>query len=198
MPRGTVAANEVAPMKSLPRLALAFCLTILVSGCVAMHERRVVREAVSPNPMTPGQWSQITGVYVGPVRSVNRRFGATGFNTTDLRLEISGTPEAPELFLKMHTAFTSASFFSGERDETFTNIPERRYGVRASLRATSHEPDQLRIRLWSQPLSPSLGGFLTITFRGQGCADVDFLEHAGRRGEGTIKRLPNLPGVCRE
>ncbi|MEA3189013.1 MAG: hypothetical protein QOD99_2843 [Chthoniobacter sp.] len=165
---------------------------------MAMHERRAVREDVSPNPMSLSAWAQVVGTYVGPIRSANRRFGNDGVNTMDVRLEISGSPEYPLIFLQTRTAFSGALILSGERAETFTNIPERHYGVRASVAATSHDPDQLRLMLKSQPLSPTLGGFMTLTFRGRGCAEVDFIEHAGRRGDGILKRLPRLPGVCRE
>ena len=185
-------------MIPLFRFPLALCLALLFSNCMAMHQRRAIRENVSPNPMTPREWSQITGAYVGPIRSENRRFGASGAQAAELALEIFGTAAQPEIFLKMRSDYTSPLIFYGERTESFTNIPERHYGVRGDVVAISHEPDQLYIRLKPQPLSPLFGSFMIVTFHGHGCANVEFIEHAFRHGSGLLKRLPNLPGVCRE
>src|SRR5581483_8134034 len=182
------------PLRVLSGVVIPFFL----ASCMAMHQRRIIRENVSPDPMTPGQWSQITGTYLGPIRSTNNRFGTEGVVVAETRMEVYGTAEHPLIFLKMRADTTSAMTFYGERTETFTNISERHYGVRGDVVAASHFPNQLYLKLWPQPLSPMLGGFMIVTFNGHGCAEVEFVEHAFRHGEGTLKRLPKLPGVCRE
>lgn len=181
-----------ALMRATLRISLFACLILVGAGCMAVHQRRNIRESVAPEPMTPRAWGAAAGTYIGPIRSTSRRFGSEGVSVAETRLEISGTADEPLIFMKMRVAFTSAGNMNGERTETFTNIDQRRYGVRGRLFASSHAPDQLLLQLKPQPLSPTAGSFMILTFRGHGHADVDFVEHAFRHGEGTLLRPPAL------
>jgi len=179
-------------MRFTLRISLFVCLILLGAGCAVMHQRRNIRESVTPEPMTPRDWAAVTGTYIGPIRSTSRRFGTEGVAVAETRLEISGTADEPLIFMKMRVAFTSAWNQNGERAETFTNIDERRYGVRGRIVASSREPNQLFLQLEPQPLAPTFGSFMIVTFREDGRANVDFVEHAFRRGEGILQRPPAL------
>lgn len=185
-------------MRFTLRVSLFVFLLLLAAGCMVMHQRRNIRESVAPEPMSPRAWANATGIYIGPIRSTSRRFGTEGVAVAETRLEISGTAQEPLIFLKMRVAFTSAGIQNGERTETFTNIDQRRYGVRERVIASSHEPDQLYLQLKAQPLAPTFGSFMIVTFRADGGADVDFVEHAFRRGEGTLQRPPVFAEAARD
>lgn len=184
-------------MKNLPRALSALGLGIFfLAGCAAMPQRRAIRETPGPNPMTGSEWAAVTGIYTGPVRSVNRRFASEGLSVADARLELSGSAEQPRVFLKTQTGYAGAWSAYVERNESLTNIPERRYGTQGFIAAATHSPDGLTLQFRPGPFSTNSRAFWIVTFRGRDCAEVTAVARAGWHGEGTLHRVPVLPGAC--
>lgn len=174
----------------------ALCLTLLATGCAGVGKRRAVVRALAPETMTPEQWSRVVGVYIGPVRATTIRFGDEGVTVLQTRIEISGRPEAPEIFLKVQTSFSGAWIPYSEKLETFTNIPERRYGTQGYIFASSHDPNQILLRLRPNGIPLGVRPRLILSFHAHGCADVEYLGPSGWRGEGTLHRVPVFAGAC--
>lgn len=171
--------------------------SVFLAGCAGVPQRRAIRETLQPEPMTEQAWAAATGVYTGPVRTVIRRFGTEGAAVADARLEVSGSALRPRVFLKMQTGYSSAWTPYVERTETFTNIPERRYGTQGYILATTHGPDQLMLRFRPGVLSTNSRVFWIVTFTGRDCATVTAVGRSGRHGEGTLHRVPEFPNSCR-
>lgn len=149
-------------------------------------------ETLSPAPMGPGMFARVDGVYLGPVRVKTKRFGSEGIRLFEMRLEIAGSPHSPDVFIKLHTAYTGAWNVYGESREEFTNIPERRYGTQGYVVATSHAPNQLLLRPRPGPLSPHAGSFMIVTFSGPNRADVTWIGKSGWHGGGRLHRVPRF------
>jgi len=142
--------------------------------------------------MSERAFARIAGVYLGPVRTTTKRFGTQGIRLFEMRLELYGNPESPDVFLKLHTAFTGAWEAYGENSEEFTNIPERRYGTQGFIVATTHAPNQIMLSPRTGALSPHLGSFMIVTFRGRNRADVTWIGRSGWHGGGTLHRVPSF------
>ena len=180
----------------LSRSALFFLL--LLGGCASVSYRNVVLQNLDPAPIEYRDWQRIKGIYTGPLRARTDTFwGTEGVGVSDSRLEIYGPPEAPLVFFKWNTVFTSALIPTDTRSESYTNIPERRYGVKGRLLASSHAPGEVLLELHPNVFSPTSFTYLIIRFHGRGCADMDYLGHFGWRGIGRLYRKPEFPGVCR-
>jgi hypothetical protein len=178
------------------RAALVFILGISIAGCAGVPQRREIRETLNPNPMSEREWAGVTGTYTGPVRLVIRRFGNEGASVTESRIELSGDARNPRVFLKMLTGYSSAWAPYVERSETFTNIPERRYGTQGFVLASTHAPDQLMLHFHPGVLSSNSHAFWIITFRGRDCAEVTAVRRSGWHGEGTLHRVPVFSTAC--
>ncbi len=184
-------------MLSRTSLSIFLCL-LLLSGCASIRDRNVVLRGLDPEPISDHDWARIEGVYTGPLRAnVDTFWGTKGVSASDSRLEVYGAPEAPLVFFKWNTAYSSALVSIDTRTESYTNIPQRQYGVKGRLRPSSHAPNELLVKLHPNVLSPTSFTYLIIRFRGDGCADVDYLGHFGWRGIGRLHRKPEFPGVCR-
>jgi len=194
-----VAGSEKPVMRSFLRATSLLSLAVLffLTGCGTIPQRRAIRESVSPDPIDPRMFARIAGVYTGPIRTTTKRFGTQGVRLFETRLEVYGSPESPDVFFKIQTAFTGAWNVYGENSEEFTNIPDRRYGTQGYIVATTHAPDQLRIKLRAGAFSPHVGSFLIVTFRGRDCADVRWIGRSGWHGEGSLHRMPSFPDNCR-
>ena len=177
-------------MQSLARPLLVFCLIFALPGCSTINQRNAVFADLSDRPIAPAKWRKLAGVYSGPVRSTSVGIGTTGVTSENMRLEVYGTPEDPLVFLRMRMFATSAFSAYNERNESFTNIPEREFGVRARLTASSHAPDELLITLEPALVSPNRGGAMIIKFATDGSAEVDSVGHFQRRGIGSLNRVP--------
>jgi len=172
-------------------LAFAACL---VAGCASIRDRNVVLRGLHPHPIAADEWSRLTGVYTGPLRAdVRTFFGSRGVSTADARLELYGSAERPLAYFKWSTAYSSAITPIGFRTETYTNIPERRYGTPSRVRPSSHAPNELLLKLHPNLLSPTSFTYLILRFQGDGSATVDYLGHFGWRGIGKLLRLTEHP-----
>jgi hypothetical protein len=180
------------------RLVLALVALLVCSGCISIRDRRAVLNSLNPAPIDPLTWSRIAGIYTGPLRAdVNTFVGTRGVSVSDARLEIYGTAQHPEVFFKWNTEFSTALFPIEGRIESYTNIPERRYGVKGRARPSTHAPNEMLIKLHPNILSPTSFTYLILRFRGDGAADVDYLGHFGWRGIGTLHRQTRFPGSRR-
>lgn len=192
-------------MESFRRLVWVVSLFGFLAGCSTVEERQGVfanpveeRRAVfanlSPYPVSAATWKTMTGVYKGPVHSTAKAFGSTGVNVMEIRLELSGTPDAPLVYLDLDAAASSAWNMSVNYTEKFTNIPQRVYGGRCPVLVYSHAPSQLLISLEPDILSPNRGAAMILTFHGgrdiNSYADVDYIGHFSRRGNGSLSRVP--------
>lgn len=189
------AATHESSMAIFLRASLILC--VFLAGCAGVPQRRAIRETLAPEPMSARAWAAVVGTYTGPVRSTMRRFRNEGASVAETRVEISGDAQNPRVFLKMQTGYTSAWVSYVERDETFTNIPERRYGTQGFVLASTHEPDQLMLRFRPGVLSANARAFWIITFCGRDCATIEAVGRSGRYGEGTLHRVPAFSGACR-
>jgi len=177
-------------MESFRRFVLIVSLFSFFAGCSTVQERKDFFANLSPDRISPAHWKTLVGVYKGSVHSSASAFGSTGINEMEVRLELSGTPDEPLVYLDIDTAASSAWNASVTYSEKFTNIPQRVYGGRKPVLVYSHEPNQLLISLEPEILSPNRGAAMILTFHGNAYADVDYIGHYGRRGNGNVSRVP--------
>ncbi len=177
-------------MPSLSRTVFLLCTLLVLAGCRTINERNAVFTGLSDEPIACAKWRKLVGVYSGPVRSMSKGVGTTGITTQNMRLEVYGSPENPLVFLRLRAFATSAFTAYGERIESFTNMPEREFGVRARLSVSSHAPHDLFVTLEPTILSPNRGGAMIFSFQENGRVDVDSVGHFQRRGIGTLNREP--------
>ena len=182
-------------IRFLFRLALVLGAALSVSGCAFLSQRSAAFRPLAPDPMTPEAWAQVTGVYSGPIRATTKRFGTEGIRVFETRLELFGSPESPDVFIKIRTTHSGAWTAYSEKTETFTNIPERRYGTQGYVFASSHAPDQLLLRLRPNGVSLDVRPTMILTFRGRGYVDVQWLASNGWHGEGSLHRVPVFTDV---
>lgn len=176
-------------------MALLAALAATVAGCAGPRDRRAVRDALNPAPMTDRAWSRVVGTYTGPIRSTTIRGGFEGESAMETRLDLSGWADSPEVVLRFLTGYSTAWTLYGERNGAYTNIPSKRYGAQGSIVASTHFPNQLLLKLRRFGLFPSTGNFMILTFRGGGAVDVDMVGHSGWRGDGELWRAPALSVV---
>lgn len=195
-------------MEPLRRVTLLFFVIISLTGCSTLPQREAFFENLSPDKISQSAWKKYTGIYKGTIHSSSSgNYGVEGVNmeyvdprlnssddpgvtVAEVRLELSGTPEEPQVYLEMQSACTSVWVTSGNYLEKFTNIPQREYGVHARLLAYSHAPNQLLISLKPQFFSPNRGAAMILTFRGKGYVDIEYIGHFSRRGTGNLTRVP--------
>lgn len=183
---------------TFPRSLLLLGAALLMTGCLSIRDRNVVLRGLDPEPVSPVQWEDMTGTYIGPLRAhVDTFVGTKGAAASDARLEIYGSAERPLVFFKWNTAFTTALVPIANRSESYTNIPQRRYGVKGRARPSTHWPDTMLLKLHPNILSPTSFTYLILHFRGDGGIDVDYLGHFGWRGIGRLHRLPEFPETAR-
>lgn len=172
-------------------VALALCCAALfASGCAVLSQRRAPFSALAPEPMTPQQWKPLTGIYSGTIRATTRRLGTEGVRVFEARLELSGNPESPDVFLKIRTTHSGAWTTYSEKTETFTNIRVRRYGTDGYVLASTHAPDQVLLRLQPNGLWLDVRPTMILTFHAPGWADVQWLASNGWHGEGSLRSVP--------
>jgi len=197
------------PMELFRRSALIFCLIPLFFGCSTVDQRKAFFSNLSPERVTESAWKNYLGGYRGVIHSVAYASGVAGVSFNELefetdgsvmpgvtvasiRLELSGTPDNPLVYLEMNSSSSSEWVPSGSYDEKFTNIPQREYGVKGRVLAYSHAPNQLLISLQPEFFSPNRGAAMILTFRGKGYVDVEYIGHFGRRGNGSLSRVPTF------
>ena len=160
--------------------------------------------------MSPRAWKNCVGIYKGTIHSAafaHTDIGGATFGTLDVelesaqppgvtvaevRLDLSGTPDCPLVYLEMDSSATSEWVPSGTYFEKYTNIPHRKYGVRYGVLAYSHAPNQLLISLKPDLFSPNRGAAMILTFRGRGVVDIEYIGHFSRRGNGNLSRVPGF------
>jgi hypothetical protein len=89
--------------------------------------------------------------------------------------------------------FSTAWAMYGERRGTYSNVPSKRYGSQGVVYATTHAPNQVMIEMRRFGLFSfrTSGPFMILTFRPEtGHLGVEWVDHAGWRGEGELWRLP--------
>lgn len=163
-------------------LAILFC-----AGCAGPTNRQYILDELDPNPMTPRAWDRAVGVYSGPIRSTTMRNGYEGLSTRDVRIDLSGSADDPQVWFKEVNDFSGAWTTFAEHKSTYTNIPARRYGSQGWLIASTHAPNQLLIRFRRSGLAVSAWRMI-LTFNENGSADVEFIGHSGWRGSGELWR----------
>jgi len=193
-------------MEIFRRATLIFCLSLLFFGCSTVDQRKAFFENLSPDRMSKSAWKHYTGAYRGTIHSSAYPNGVMGANArewvfqtdasmepgvtvAEVRLDLSGTPEEPQVYLEMDSACSSEWVTSGTYFEKFTNIPQRQYGVKNGLLAYSHAPNQLLISLKPEFFSPNRGAAMILTFRGKGYVDIEYIGHFSRRGIGNLSRV---------
>jgi len=179
-------------METFRRLSLIFCLITFLVGCSTVDQRSAFFDNLSPERVSEKAWKSYTGTYKGTIHSTAQSYSTVGITVADVRIELSGTPDAPLVYLEMDSAGTSAWNASVTYLEKFTNITQRQYGVRGRLLAYSHAPNQLLISLQPAILSPNRGAAMILTFRGKGFVDVEYIGHYSRRGTGALSRVPTF------
>jgi len=178
-------------IRTLARAALAV-MPVMLAGCAGFSDRRAILNELDPAPMTERAWSQMVGTYTGPIRSATQRGGFEGESATETRLDLSGWAAAPEVVLRMDTGFSTAWAMYGERKGTYTNIPSKRYGTQGAVYPSTHAPNQLLLQWRRFGVSANTGGWIILTFRGNGVIDADMIGHSGWRGDGELWRAPAL------
>ena len=189
---------------------MLLCLVPFFAGCSTAPQRNAFFENLSPDRVSGSAWKNFTGIYKGTLKSAAyAHYGvegvsveglelqlnssdAPGVTVAEIRLDLSGTPEEPLVYMEMDSSSTSSWAPSGTYFEKFTNIPQRQYGVRGRLLAYSHSPNQLLISLKPEFLSPNRGAAMILTFRGKGLVDIEYIGHFGRRGTGNLSRVPGF------
>jgi hypothetical protein len=165
-------------------------LAAALAGCATPSHRNAILNELDPAPMTPRAWSQVAGSYSGPVRLTTMHGAFEGEKTTEIRLDLSGSTDAPGVFLRMDSGLSTAWMPYGERKGSYTNIPSKRYGTQGAVFASTHAPDQLLLRLRRNGVSTSTGNWLILTFGRNGVVNVDMVGHSGWRGDGELWRVP--------
>jgi hypothetical protein len=142
--------------------------------------------------MTPAAWASARGVYLGNIRATTERFGFEDNAAMDVRLDLSGPVTSPGVIFRMMRGYSTAWTEYGEWKGTFTNIPQKRYGTQGSVFASTHYPDQALLILRRNGASQYGGVWMILTFRNNNAIDIDWIGHAGWRGEGELSRAPSL------
>ena len=186
---GSGLAND-SGMRVFPRIAVLAIVAVTFAGCAGFSDRRVVLNELNPAPMTEQAWSRVKGTYTGPIRSTTLRGGFEGESAMEVRVDLSGWADAPEVVLRTDTGFSTAWAMYGERKGTFTNIPSKRYGSQGPAYPSTHAPNQLLLQWRRWGVSANTGGWMIMTFRGNGVIDVDMLGHSGWRGDGELWQSP--------
>jgi len=194
-------------METFRRAVLLLCLIPFFAGCSStVDQRKAFFADLSPCPVSPLAWKNFTGMYRGTIHStavgsgvlgVNIRegdlqqdsAGTQGVTVAEVRLELSGTPDEPLIYLEMDSASSSAWNMSETYLEKFTNIPHRQYGVKGRLLAYSHAPNQLLISLQPAFFSANRGAAMILTFHGKDSVDIEYIGHFERRGNGSLTRV---------
>jgi len=108
----------------------------------------------------------------------------------DSRLVLSGPVDSPGVYFRMLRGYSTAWTEYGEWKGEFTNIPKRRYGTQGTVFASTHYPNQALLILRRNGASQYAGVWMILTFRNTDTIDVDWIGHAGWRGEGELSREP--------
>jgi len=176
--------------KRIAALALlAGILAMTVAGCAGPGDRCAIFDELDPAPMTQQAWSHVVGTYMGPMRMAAQRGGFEGASSTEMRLDLSGWVDAPEVVLRTDKGFSTAWAMYGERKGTYTNIPSKRYGSQGMVYASTHAPNQMLLRMRRFGVSANTGYWMILTFRGNGTVDVEGIGYSGWRGDGELWRV---------
>jgi len=194
---GSGLANQsgMRVMSFLPRFAAMVTLALAIGGCAGFSDRDAVLNELNPAPMSEQAWARVAGTYTGPIRASTQRGGFEGASSTELRLDLSGWADAPEVVMQMDNGFSTAWAMYGERKGTYTNIPSKRYGTQGAVFPTTHAPNQLLLKWRRWGVSANTGGWMILTFRGHGVIDVDMIGHSGWRGDGELWRAPAVDAL---
>ena len=179
-------------MRVFPRIAALAAVIFLAAGCAGIPNRRAVLEELNPAQMSPRVFARAAGTYTGPIRATTLRGGFEGEMTMEVRLDLSGTLDKPEVLLRLVKGFSTAWAMYGERDGLYTNIPSKRYGAQGFVYASTHAPNQMLLQLRRFGASPNVGGWLILTFQPDDVVDVEWIGHSGWRGDGELWRTPAL------
>jgi hypothetical protein len=185
----------------LPRLLVPlkplFALTALalLAGCAGPGNRNAVLDELSPAPISGRTWSRIVGTYTGPIHASTERFGFEGLSAMETRLDLSGWADAPAVIFRMDKGYSTSWTMYGERNGTYTNIHDQRYGSQGTVVASSHAPNQLLLVLRRDTTANHKGTWLILTFLADGSVDVDYIGHSGWRGSGELSRVPSYTAL---
>ena len=167
-------------------------LAATMSGCAGPGNRESALDDLNPAPMTPTAWASARGVYLGNIRATTERFGFEDNAAMEVRLDLSGPVNSPGVIFRMWRGYSTAWTEYGEWKGTFTNIPQKRYGTQGSVFASTHYPNQALLILRRNGASQYGGVWMILTFRDNSIIDIDWIGHAGWRGEGELSRAPSL------
>jgi len=167
-------------------------LAATLAGCAGPSNRDSSLNGLNAAPMSAAAWSRAAGVYSGSIRATTERFGLEDTSAMDTRLNLTGPVDSPGVIFRMWRGYSTAWTEYGEWKGTFTNIPQRRYGTQGTVLASTHYPDQALLILRRNGASQYAGVWMILTFRDADTIDVDWIGHAGWRGEGVLSRLPGL------
>ena len=182
-------------MRVFRRIAALAALAISiagVAGCAGSRDRQAILDELNPAPMSRQAWSRAIGTYTGPIRSSTQRGGFEGYSSMDVRLDLSGGVDSPEVQLKIDNGFSTAWAYYGERKGFYTDIPSKRYGAQGTVFASTHAPNQLLLQTRRYGASSGTGVWMILTFQPGGIIDVDTIGHSGWRGDGELWRAPSL------
>jgi hypothetical protein len=151
-----------------------------------------VLEELNPAPMSAGVFDSAAGTYTGPVRATSLRGGFEGESATDVRLDLGGSVDAPEVTVTMDRGFSTAWAMYGERKGRYTNIRSKRYGAQGKVFVSTHAPNQMLLELRKFGASANIGVWMILTFQPGGAVDVEWIGHSGWQGDGELWRTPAL------
>ena len=179
-------------MRVFRRVALLGMLAAAMAGCAGPHNRNIIRNQLNPEPMSGQAWAQARGTYMGPVRETTIRGAFEGEASYELRLDLAGSADSPDIILYTDKGFSTAWAEYGERKGLYTNVPAKTYGAQGTVYATTHAPNQVDdpVEAFWICYAHTSGPFMVLTFRENGHIDVDWVDHAGWHGEGELWRVP--------
>jgi hypothetical protein len=166
-------------------------LAATMAGCAGPGNRESALDDLNPAPLPAATWARVRGAYTGSIRATTERFGLEDTSATDVRLNLSGPVDSPGVLLRTWRGYSTGWTEYGEWKGTFTNIPQQRYGTQGTVFASTHYPNQALLVLRRNGASQYGGVWMILTFRDTATIDVDWIGHAGWRGEGVLTRVPS-------
>ncbi|HEX4084123.1 MAG TPA: hypothetical protein VHY22_04370 [Chthoniobacteraceae bacterium] len=179
-------------MRVFPRIAALAAVIFMAAGCAGIPDRRAVLEELNPAQMDARVFARAAGVYTGPIRATTLRGGFEGEMSMDVRLDLGGTVDAPEVLLRINRGISTAWAMYGERDGLYTNIPSKRYGAQGYVYVSTHAPNQMLLELRRFGASPNTSGWMILTLQPNDVLDAEWIGHSGWRGDGELWRTTAL------